>query len=251
MLPSNAVCSSLFPFSLADSLLVECSVVRRIMGRTKTRAASRADRLRVAQLAVAGQPTAEIARQLRLERHFVSRWRRRLSKVGNISDAGRSGRPSARTAELVHRVRIKLCGKKRKSTRAVAAELTAGGTPVSRTTVARAARDGGLMPHRPPKKPWLTASDQSRRLHSLVRTSTLIGAASCLLMKALVLSMHCQTATTMSLGGLAAAPSSHSNNASQLGQHQQCTCVAVYRLLAKPGCICIAHHWMQPATATS
>jgi transposase len=100
-------------------------------GSHKTRRALRADRLRVAALAVAGTSTADIARQLRLDRRFVTRWRQRISKVGSINDADRSGRPRTRTAVVVKRVRVKLCGKTRKSTRAVAAELTAAGTRVS------------------------------------------------------------------------------------------------------------------------
>jgi transposase len=135
------------------------------MGRTKTRRALRADRLRVAALAVAGTSTADIARQLRLDRRFVTRWRQRISKVGSISDADRSGRPRTRTAVVVKRVRVKLCGKTRKSTRAVAAELTAAGTSVSQMTVVRAAHDAGLMPHRPAKRPLLTVADKARRLN--------------------------------------------------------------------------------------
>jgi transposase-like protein len=134
------------------------------MGRTKTRRALREDRLRIVELALAGTTTADIARQLRLERHYVARWRRRLSKVGDISDAGRSGRPRKRTAVVVKRVRLMLCGKKRRSTRAVAAELTAGGTAVCQRTVVNAAHDAQLLPHHPPKKPVLTASDKHRRL---------------------------------------------------------------------------------------
>ena len=126
--------------------------------------ASRQDRIRVAGLVEAGYSARYISRELGLQLSFVSRWAHRLALYGTVDDLPRRGAPRARTPSLVDRVRRKLSSGDGKSSREVAAELTAAGTAVSRMTVQRAAHDAGLASYRPSKRPLLTAEHRSQRL---------------------------------------------------------------------------------------
>ena len=122
---------------------------------------SNLDRARVANLFRDGKRIAEIVRVTGFGLSFVKRWARRDCQ----EDQPRSGRPRKLNPDLVKTVAAMMKGKKRRSTRRVAALLEERkNITVSRHTIARAAKEAGLKPFKRHQKPLVSDAQRQRRL---------------------------------------------------------------------------------------
>ena len=118
--------------------------------RRRSSAQALAQRSRIVLLAADGRKNVEIARELRVHRPMVTKWRNRFAdlRLDGLVDEPRPGRPRTITDEQVEEVIVKTLERTPKdathwSTRSMAAE--AG---LSREAVGRIWRAFGLQPHR-------------------------------------------------------------------------------------------------------
>ncbi len=111
-----------------------------------------------------GERQADIFRRFNpdgVSRQFISKTIKRWRETGTTDDRPRSGRPrSARTAQLVHKVRERFRRNRRRSVRKLAEKLD---TP--RTTVRRIVKDDiGLKPYKHQKVHGLSTAQKDKRL---------------------------------------------------------------------------------------
>ena len=102
-----------------------------------------------------------LVKNLKITRNLVYRTVKRLRKTGFICDRKRSGRPrSARTQQLVNKVKCRLYRKPKQSIRKMASQLRASRSTVQRVVV----EELGLRPYKKRKAHGLTQKQQAKRL---------------------------------------------------------------------------------------
>ena len=123
------------------------------------------DRWYVVSLHKEGLSEAQIVKQTKFERHFVSRWIARFQKYGTVDDKRRSGRKRKLSPAQEAKVEAMVAGKRYHSSRTVAQKVQQAGIGnVSYTTVQRTLHRRGLRAYKRPLTSRLKPDHKKRRL---------------------------------------------------------------------------------------